>query len=90
MITASMIHRYGIVAVHDNEFRIDELFSDSDNDPLFQAFSSCAHLCQKGNKMDCVVGIGKSWGYCSVQVIIFRSEAGYRKYLSDGAVVFDN
>ena len=87
MITASMIHRYGIVTVWNSVYDIS-ILADENMDE--RVFTDSAHLCREGNKIDYVVGISRWIGSISVQVIVFRSEAGYRKYLQDGAVVFDN
>ena len=87
MITASMIHRYGIVTVQNRDYDIAVLL---DEDMRERLIHDAAVLCEKGNMVDFVLGISRWKGVVSVQSIVFRSEAGYRKYLQDGAVVFDN
>lgn len=89
MISATMIHRYGICGVWNSTYSSDYLFSGNEKDPVMMAHVDGCQLVQSGGKMDYCVGFGAK-GVCIVQIVIFKTEMGYKKYLEDGVVIFDN
>lgn len=95
MLTAEVVVRYSIDACYDRVSRMDDLFSESINDPYLNAqmdVDYCGYNKDKdGNFLpyDISVAVCPN-GNIITQVIVFRNYAGYDRYLADGITIFDD
>ena len=106
MLTAELIVQYGIDSVHNRVSRMDDLFSGvaffcndegdvlaSDPVEIAKIDTENCHLAEDkdGNRLpyDIVVAICPN-GNVVTQIIVFRTFAGYEKYLRDGIIIFDD
>jgi len=95
MLTAEIVATYQIDATYDRISRMDDLYSESINDPHLVAQMD-ADYCgynrdADGNMLpnDIVVAVCPN-GNVVVQIVVFRNYEGYNRYLADGIVIFDD
>lgn len=88
MLTASDILKYGIVCTPwDTYASIDDLFSESENDPCIFADENAQ---QMGIEYyDINIAICQD-GKCIVQALVFRNKSGLDKYRDDGVLIFNH
>lgn len=95
MLTAKIVSRYHIDASYDRISRMDDLFSESINDPYLVSQMDadyCGYNKDKdGNRLpyEITVAVCPN-GNVITQVMVFRNYEGYDRYLADGITIFDD
>jgi len=101
MLTHELIGKYNIKmingkpAIYDTISRMDDLFSESINDPYLAAqmnADECGFNKDKDGALlpyDITVAVCPN-GNIITQIVVFRNYEGYDRYLADGIVIFDD
>jgi hypothetical protein len=95
MLPGELIAEYDIKDCYPGFYKMDDLLSGELHDPIIQMewnMIDCGWNDGEGTKMlphDVVIGVCPN-GNVVVQVVVFRTTAGYDKYLKDGIVIFDD